>query len=143
MAVVGGTAAVIGGGKFANGALAGAFMHMFNAEIGYRPLKFSKKIRVGVAGVGTALDRDNNVIGHQHIFFDDDGTNRGYGDTGMMRNENRSEYTHMQYYDDKILHQAVDNIGVWYASDYSTWNNHNCQDYVDAVVNEYYNLGGK
>ena len=32
MAIVGGTAAVIGGGKFANGAVSGAFVHMFNAE---------------------------------------------------------------------------------------------------------------
>ena len=42
MAVVGGTAAVIGGGKFANGALAGAFMHMFNAEFKDYPKKFLK-----------------------------------------------------------------------------------------------------
>jgi hypothetical protein len=34
MAVVGGTASALGGGKFANGALAGAFAHMFNAEGG-------------------------------------------------------------------------------------------------------------
>ncbi len=30
--VVGGTASEIGGGKFANGAVSGAFVHMFNAE---------------------------------------------------------------------------------------------------------------
>ena len=32
MAVVGGTASALGGGKFANGAVSGAFVHMFNAE---------------------------------------------------------------------------------------------------------------
>ena len=32
--VVGGTASEIGGGKFANGAVSGAFVHMFNAEAG-------------------------------------------------------------------------------------------------------------
>ena len=32
MAVVGGTASVLGGGKFANGAMSGAFMHLFNYE---------------------------------------------------------------------------------------------------------------
>ncbi len=31
-AVVGGTASEIGGGKFSNGAVTGAFVHMFNAE---------------------------------------------------------------------------------------------------------------
>jgi len=33
-AVVGGTASELGGGKFANGAISGAFVHMFNAEAG-------------------------------------------------------------------------------------------------------------
>jgi len=32
MAVVGGTASKLGGGKFSNGAVSGAFVHMFNAE---------------------------------------------------------------------------------------------------------------
>ena len=32
MAVVGGTASALGGGKFSNGAISGAFVHMFNAE---------------------------------------------------------------------------------------------------------------
>jgi len=50
----------------------------------------------------------------------------------------------MQYYDDKTLHLAVNNIGKWNASDYGVfWNNHNCQDYVGTVINEYYRLGGK
>jgi len=31
-ATVGGTASVIGGGKFANGAVSAAFVHLFNAE---------------------------------------------------------------------------------------------------------------
>ncbi len=33
MAVVGGTASALGGGKFANGAMSGAYVHLFNAEI--------------------------------------------------------------------------------------------------------------
>jgi len=32
MGIVGGTASSIGGGKFSNGAVSGAFVHMFNAE---------------------------------------------------------------------------------------------------------------
>ena len=32
-AIVGGTASALGGGKFSNGAVSGAFVHMFNAEI--------------------------------------------------------------------------------------------------------------
>ena len=33
-AVVGGTASALGGGKFSNGAVSGAFVHMFNHEFG-------------------------------------------------------------------------------------------------------------
>ena len=40
MAVVGGTASALGGGKFANGAMSGAFVHLFNAEV-YSKLLFS------------------------------------------------------------------------------------------------------
>ena len=32
MSIVGGTASKLGGGKFSNGAVSGAFVHMFNAE---------------------------------------------------------------------------------------------------------------
>ena len=32
MAIVGGTASALGGGKFSNGAVSGAFVHMFNVE---------------------------------------------------------------------------------------------------------------
>jgi len=35
MAIVGGTASALGGGKFSNGAVSGAFVHMFNAEGGF------------------------------------------------------------------------------------------------------------
>jgi len=34
MGIVGGTASALGGGKFSNGAMSGAFTHMFNAEGG-------------------------------------------------------------------------------------------------------------
>ena len=47
--VVGGTASEIGGGKFANGAISGAFVHMFNAE-----WRLSWSVSGGVVAGGTA-----------------------------------------------------------------------------------------
>jgi len=38
IAIIGGTASALGGGKFSNGAVSGAFGHMFNAEGGFRKL---------------------------------------------------------------------------------------------------------
>jgi len=43
-AIAGGTASEIGGGKFANGAVSGAFVHMFNAEVGASIAKARQKI---------------------------------------------------------------------------------------------------
>ena len=40
--MVGGTAAEIGGGKFSNGAMSGAFVHMFNAEGVLKKLTFAQ-----------------------------------------------------------------------------------------------------
>ena len=40
--VIGGTASELGGGKFANGAVSGAFVHMFNAEGGRILKRFTK-----------------------------------------------------------------------------------------------------
>jgi len=58
MSVVGGTASKLGGGKFSNGAVSGAFVHMFNAESGFLTkakeyIKSFMKERLG-----------GNVLGH-------------------------------------------------------------------------------
>jgi len=49
MAVVGGTTSVITGGKFANGAESGAFVHLFNAEGGF------SKISEGISSLGDSI----------------------------------------------------------------------------------------
>ncbi len=43
MAIVGGTASALGGGKFSNGAVSGAFVHMFNDEMGTAIAKARQK----------------------------------------------------------------------------------------------------
>jgi hypothetical protein len=53
-AAVGGTASVLGGGKFANGAVTAAFQHLFNAELAAieraKLISFSEKqLSVGIA----------------------------------------------------------------------------------------------
>jgi len=61
-AVVGGTAAVIGGGKFANGAVSGAFVHMFNAE--------GKTFLDGVKSIGRGLMRFGDYLARISGFRD-------------------------------------------------------------------------
>jgi len=53
MAVVGGTASKLGGGKFSNGAVSGAFVHMFNAEALITLKKFAESL---------SSDKSNIVI---------------------------------------------------------------------------------
>jgi hypothetical protein len=45
MAVVGGTVSKLTGGKFANGAVSGAFVHLFNAEGVVKSISVLKKIK--------------------------------------------------------------------------------------------------
>ncbi len=59
MAIVGGTTSAISGGKFANGAVTGAFIHLFNAEMGAEAQKtyfmtFGGNATVGLGGEGAA-----------------------------------------------------------------------------------------
>jgi RHS repeat-associated protein len=111
------------------------------ARIGYRPLENMPTV-IGLRG--SSADRDNNVVGHEHIWFDD-GSNIGFGDgagnvdgSGLFT-ENKSrqdDYTQWVEYDDDIMKKAVKNLGD--PGEYSLfWDDNNCQDYVERVVNEY------
>ena len=53
MGIVGGTASALGGGKFSNGAMSGAFTHMFNAEGGGSSIV--DKAKSGLTILGGAL----------------------------------------------------------------------------------------
>ncbi|NJR42019.1 MAG: hypothetical protein HC767_04550, partial [Akkermansiaceae bacterium] len=56
--IAGGTASVIGGGKFANGAMTGAMTHMLNAEA-------AKKLKVGAYADGAANGNHTNAFKHR------------------------------------------------------------------------------
>ena len=62
MAVVGGTASALGGGKFANGAMSGAFVHLFNAE--------GKTFVDGIKSIRTALMRFGDYLARISGFRD-------------------------------------------------------------------------
>ena len=59
MALVGGATSELTGGKFGNGAVTAAFVHLFNAEIGYRPLLSGVSRVIGI--IGSQADKDNNI----------------------------------------------------------------------------------
>ena len=56
--VVGGTASKLSGGKFSNGAVSGAFVHMFNAEGG----TFSRIWKGLTGGISKVYDRHDEII---------------------------------------------------------------------------------
>ena len=86
--VVGGTASEIGGGKFSNGAVSGAFVHMFNAEGVLKKLTFAKAREHYIENTGKQLSvlassvdlskvkiSDFKYIGHEigvQLFFHGD-----------------------------------------------------------------------
>jgi hypothetical protein len=79
------------------------------AKICYRPLdSFLTPIVIG--RTGSLADRDNNIIGHQHIFFDD-GSNIGFGPGGLFSEQGREdEYSQCESnLDDNRLKEAVKN----------------------------------
>ncbi len=72
--VVGGTTAVIGGGKFANGAYTAAFQHLLNADIfyensyeGYVPIDPNKPEAPGTSTFG--YDFKNDISTHTGAYF--------------------------------------------------------------------------
>jgi len=96
--------------------------------------------------------RENQEPFHEHIYFEDGEkpSNAGYFDDGV-RQDKSSSLPHMYgpHYDDTIMRAAVDNVkgsGNWNKA--RTPNGgynfffHNCQDFVDAVLKEYFNLKG-
>lgn len=84
---------------------------------------------------GSMADRDNNIIGHEHIFFSD-GTDIGYGSNGLMTSEDKSEYS-MCVPLNVNKQQVMDNVNKmadqFEAVDYRLLK-HNCQDFVDMVT---------
>jgi len=58
MAVVGGTVSELTGGKFANGAVSGAFVHLFNAEGG----TLSKIWKGLTGGISKVYDRRDEIL---------------------------------------------------------------------------------
>ncbi len=86
---------------------------------------------------------------HREIFFEDGEDKKhpesvGYGPEGVHRDAagipyNNTEYRH---YDDKLMRAAVETVvktGKWTPEKYNFFT-HNCQDFVDAVIEEYNKL---
>lgn len=82
-AVVGGTASVIGGGKFANGAVAGAFSRMFNDELHD---KIRKDARDKVAS--GSLDKVKRVVLLEGGVADEDAYTAWRVDSQLLAREN-------------------------------------------------------
>lgn len=63
--IVGGTASKLGGGKFSNGAVSGAFIHMFNAEAGGHGAKrkYDREVHKKHAEIYDSLAKNTGKLG--------------------------------------------------------------------------------
>jgi len=127
--VVGGTASEIGGGKFSNGAISGAFVHMFNAEAvkinadkaNYESLKalsveiqkvknmnlddFNKYVKYGFDEITTAEDF---FIAKNHVL----------AELNIMLNQHTSIVTLYAIRTKKIWDAIVKSVGLYESKDY-------------------------
>jgi len=85
---------------------------------------------------------------HEQGFFEDGSNlNVGYSDKGINKNDadiNNYQQSWLRY-DDKTMRQAYNNLvnsKKWSAKQYNPLS-HNCQDFTDALRDEYNSLGGQ
>ena len=111
------------------------------AKVGSRRLKGAGALLtplVLVPGLVIPMRLKNTFPEHRHIFFDD-GTNIGWGPDGFFCDEDPSKDYTMKgsNYNDDLMRKAVNNVRAdWSKRDYNGLS-HNCQDFVDAVLDEY------
>ncbi|XPV69716.1 MAG: hypothetical protein ACNI25_03895 [Halarcobacter sp.] len=130
------TVSEISAGKFANGVVTGAFVHLFNEEGGFR--KLGDKLLFGRRG--SIADYKNILVAHEGFILKD-GTVIGFFPDGVRVDKGFTinDYSQLKYYDDDILLEA---IGVTYIRKYDFVYN-NCQDWASRVDRNYRRLNRK
>ncbi|MDH5444765.1 MAG: DUF6531 domain-containing protein [Gammaproteobacteria bacterium] len=102
-----------------------------------RPLSFMGNY-MSSGSTGTNLG-----LFHEHGFYEDgSGDNVGFGPDGVLPdNNNSSNYEcSNQSYDDSTMRQAELNISANWPGDSYNFITNNCQDYIDALLDEYNRL---
>ena len=93
-----------------------------------------------IPGMVIPMRLTNTSPEHRHIFFDD-GSNIGWGQDGFTCSETEDGYTFKRKrYDDTLLKQAVERVNPKWRQKAYNGLFHNCQDFVDAVLEEYEKL---
>lgn len=118
------------------------------AQVGSRSLNWPGNLLepfAWIPGASLIMRLTNTFPEHQHIFYED-GKNIGWGGKGYMCKEDSSQYTFKRRkYRDEIIRKAVINVKKdwlterWWGHGYHGLF-HNCQDFVDAVLEEYERL---
>lgn len=115
------------------------------AYFAYRPLDAAKIL--GVTG-GKEDDRQNTVIGHEQLFFEDENpiSNIGFFNDGNTKEELDTklyEPAHDPGWNDCVMREAIKRVKkgryklLW---ERRTNYKYNCQDWADAVRREYREL---
>jgi RHS repeat-associated protein len=110
------------------------------------PLGLARVCRRPLSGAPFMAGNGNMNLGlfHEHIFYSDNITNIGYGNTGIMIDENIENYTCGSIeYVDEYMRQAV--VRARASGAYETGENYgllsdNCQRFVTRVLQEYWGI---
>ena len=146
MAIIGGTFAKLGGGKFANGAMSAAFVHLFNAEFKKYTLGIHSAVssKAGFTAGHAWISITNNKTGEIHtygLWADEAGImSNGSGGVYIDKELDRGypftsnyfvQISQAQY--NKILPMIQQGSDSW-------WVTHTCADYARDV---FYQATGK
>ena len=130
------------------------------AQIGLRGLGGSSTIlALGITGalipITGPMVHSNLGLFHEHIYFEDgdqECPDLGYFEDGIHPDPIKGAKPHKygRHYDDDTMRRAVNNLrasGKWGARTQKdggyNFLHHNCQDFIDAVIVEYFRIGGR
>lgn len=111
------------------------------AWIGKRPLSALPWLGALSSSPNSILDRLNIELSHQHIWFDDSGSNIGYSPDGLFSEDigSKNYETDGVCYDPSKLRAVFGAISSKGISSYN-WITSNCQGFVSRVLSAYNSL---
>ena len=154
-AVIGGTASVISGGKFANGANTAAFQYLFNQAFKNRPKKL-EEVASGPIGPRNIMSTGDSVpiyrvtkaihrIWYAEALFTDGCANTVGGciDTQIIEEitiyaQKGSNYVQLLNIDESVVASPTDWFGPGYLTDMTTTHTH--YQYSGTLINYYYKI---
>ena len=107
------------------------------ARVGKRPLSWAVWLGKLSDSKGSLLDRWDLEFSHEHIFFDDSGSNFGFSPYGLFQERSKHGYIfeHRCYSATKVR-EALRQLSDASIGSYNFLLN-NCQDFISKVMDKY------